>query len=414
MLTFPRRKRERVILFTALSRVFGLLFGLMAFPLSIMAASPPECGAVNEEWAQVLAIADKLNQLAGETATVDSLVAQEELGREFRTSGLKLFHANAQGKGRWVWLKKAHETVLSPQYWRVPEEGARAWLEGRRAEVDWRAKRDWAKAVAIARFEFFASSSVGSSERATLRRLIVESILEGWIRDQEILREEVFDFAAQLGLHEKEQAVIEGVVPSVGRWGAGKLTRLFRAARLSQEETEVVAAILTSSGNADLEEGASAIRRLNAMRRAPQELRFVDWNGREKHSGEWRGKVLLLEFWSTGCKSCVEQMPSIRGLLERYSPEGFDVVSICIDYESRRGRALTLAKKGGIEEHLAWSKLEPGMSQNELTRRLGIYGVPTYILIDRSGKLVDTGYSDHGWLLELKQDIEQALRGGER
>jgi peroxiredoxin len=56
-----------------------------------------------------------------------------------------------------------------------------------------------------------------------------------------------------------------------------------------------------------------------------------DLESKEQHSGQWKGKVLLINFWATWCPPCLEEMPGFIELQETYASRGFQVLGIAID-----------------------------------------------------------------------------------
>lgn len=97
-----------------------------------------------------------------------------------------------------------------------------------------------------------------------------------------------------------------------------------------------------------------------------------------------RGKVVLVNFWATTCKVCVEEMPQIVSLHRDLQPRGFEVVAVAMsydppwivaDYASRKQLPFIVAPdiRGDIERAFG-----------------GIDGTPTSFLIDERGRVVQT------------------------
>ena len=67
----------------------------------------------------------------------------------------------------------------------------------------------------------------------------------------------------------------------------------------------------------------------NPGKRAPEfDRKLKDVLGRQFESGDYRGRVTLVNFWATWCPPCVEEIPSLNQLARRYVGEPFEVVSV--------------------------------------------------------------------------------------
>src|ERR1035437_3119800 len=54
-------------------------------------------------------------------------------------------------------------------------------------------------------------------------------------------------------------------------------------------------------------------------------------DGKAVTLADFRGKILVLNFWATWCPPCVDEMPSLNRLAERYSDKGLEVVAVSVD-----------------------------------------------------------------------------------
>ncbi|HTQ95563.1 MAG TPA: TlpA disulfide reductase family protein [Candidatus Acidoferrum sp.] len=91
-----------------------------------------------------------------------------------------------------------------------------------------------------------------------------------------------------------------------------------------------------------------------------------------------QGKVVLLDFWASWCGPCRMALPKVKELQAIYGGEDFMVVSISEDDDAGAWRAF-VANHG-----MTWSQRFDGDST--LMRQYQVSGLPTYILLDRSGK----------------------------
>lgn len=125
-------------------------------------------------------------------------------------------------------------------------------------------------------------------------------------------------------------------------------------------------------------------------------FRLEDAAGREVSSSDFRGKVLLVNYWATWCKPCETEMPGLQQLQDTYGSRGFAAVGIAMDTNSKDVAAF--ARKHGIRYWLL-------MGTPEVQERLGILGIPTTILVDRQGVV---RYRIVGF--EYKEAVEAELK----
>ena len=109
---------------------------------------------------------------------------------------------------------------------------------------------------------------------------------------------------------------------------------------------------------------------------------FTTSGGQEMTLADFRGHVVVLNFWATWCAPCVEEMPSLDRLQARLGSEGLTVVALSGD----RG-GMTAVEP--FFERLELTHLEIFLDpKNLLSRRLGIRALPTTLVIDRQGRIV--------------------------
>jgi thiol-disulfide isomerase/thioredoxin len=122
------------------------------------------------------------------------------------------------------------------------------------------------------------------------------------------------------------------------------------------------------------------------------EFSVKDLEGREISSADFRGKVVLVDFWATWCQPCKKEMPGYQKLLNLYGPRGFAVVGFKFDTMMDMEDPAQFAKKIGVRYPLA-------VAQDDLKLKFGgIEGLPTTMVYDRQGilrsKVVGFEYTD--------------------
>lgn len=116
---------------------------------------------------------------------------------------------------------------------------------------------------------------------------------------------------------------------------------------------------------------------------------FTDLDGRTRRLSEYRGKVVLLDFWGAWCAPCAAAAPRLAGLYEKYRDRGFEIVGI--DTIDTREKMTAF-----IEEHkMRWPEtMEPEKGPIQTLYRVN--GFPSYYLIGPDGtiKSVSTGNTE--------------------
>ena len=95
---------------------------------------------------------------------------------------------------------------------------------------------------------------------------------------------------------------------------------------------------------------------------------------------EFRGKVVLLDFWASWCGPCRSALPSLRRLQAVYGGEDFVVISISEDDDESVWHSF-VASHG-----MTWPQRFD--SDSSLQHQFGVNGLPTYVLIGRDGSVL--------------------------
>ncbi len=108
---------------------------------------------------------------------------------------------------------------------------------------------------------------------------------------------------------------------------------------------------------------------------------LVDLSGKKLDLADYKGKVVLLDFWATWCQPCRSEIPEFMRLQKRYSEQGFQVIGISLDDSPRPVRKF----------YQDYNMNYPVAMVNARVRQLydGVSGVPTTFLIGRDGRVYD-------------------------
>jgi peroxiredoxin len=127
----------------------------------------------------------------------------------------------------------------------------------------------------------------------------------------------------------------------------------------------------------------------------------TDVKGQPLSISQFKGKVILVDFWATWCVPCVVKLPEIQKAYGKFHDKGFEVVGVSLDEDKDHLEEFTRQK------NMPWPEFFDGKRwENKLAVKYGVDATPTGYLLDRNGKIIKilTGADD------LDADIAQALK----
>lgn len=146
---------------------------------------------------------------------------------------------------------------------------------------------------------------------------------------------------------------------------------------------------------------AGALRRID-MKGKPFTFSGAGLKGGTITDRDFRGKVLLVLFWSTWCVPCGEDLPVIQAVYKEYHSRGFEVLGINLD--------ATAAPVGPYlaQNNVTWpqSHEEGGLDASKPALTFGIISLPTMFLVDADGKVVNNAVTAD----ELKTLVPELLK----
>jgi peroxiredoxin len=110
-----------------------------------------------------------------------------------------------------------------------------------------------------------------------------------------------------------------------------------------------------------------------------------DLEGREQRLEQWRGKVLVVNFWATWCAPCREEMPQFVKAQSEFGAKGVQFVGIAVDQADK-------AQQFAKEINLNYPTLVGGMGALHLSSALGndLMALPFTVVVGRDGKIAHT------------------------
>ncbi len=114
----------------------------------------------------------------------------------------------------------------------------------------------------------------------------------------------------------------------------------------------------------------------------PFAIQAKDLSGKPLSLEQFKGKVLLLDFWASWCVPCVAEMPAVVKAHQQFKAKGFEVVGISLD-EDRA--AMTRFQRSF---KMPWRQVFDGKGwESEVAQKYGVKAIPFTLLIGRDGKI---------------------------
>jgi thiol-disulfide isomerase/thioredoxin len=117
-------------------------------------------------------------------------------------------------------------------------------------------------------------------------------------------------------------------------------------------------------------------------------------------AAQFRGKVLLVNYWATWCEPCKSEMPKLAALRQKYGPAGFEILSISLDANADNAANVVKANK------IAWPQIhEEGSMDSMPAIEYGIISLPYMMLVDADGRVINKNLQSS----QLEAEVEKAM-----
>lgn len=128
----------------------------------------------------------------------------------------------------------------------------------------------------------------------------------------------------------------------------------------------------------------------------------TDINGKPFTLANYKGKVVLLDFWATWCGPCRAELPNVLETYNKYHSKGFEIMGISLD--ENKEKLVQFIK----DKNIPWQQYFDGKGwENKLGQKYGITAIPATFLIDGQGKIVARDLYGE----ELTKAVAKAMEG---
>lgn len=113
---------------------------------------------------------------------------------------------------------------------------------------------------------------------------------------------------------------------------------------------------------------------------------------------QYKGKVLLMDFWATWCGPCVASLPELQATYKKYHAQGLEVVGVSLDRQQSDLTTFIAARK------MAWPQVFNPAQKTSVAKTYGVKAIPFFLIIGRNGKIAAVNPRD-----DLEGAVKKAL-----
>jgi thiol-disulfide isomerase/thioredoxin len=117
----------------------------------------------------------------------------------------------------------------------------------------------------------------------------------------------------------------------------------------------------------------------------PLPINTKDILGKDISFEQYKGKVVLVDFWATWCGPCIAELPNVKANYEKYHDQGFEVLGISLD------RSTDPLNKYIQEKALPWRQIFDGYWDGPIATAYNVRAIPSTLIIGKDGKVAAIG-----------------------
>lgn len=121
---------------------------------------------------------------------------------------------------------------------------------------------------------------------------------------------------------------------------------------------------------------------------------FIDFNGKRRSFSEFRGRVVLLDFWASWCSPCLADIPELKSVYQNFHTQGFEIIGMNSEAIGQKEIDAAFLKEGEAKAReivgtrgVNWPQSVNATSL-PVASRFGVENLPAKFLVDRGGRLV--------------------------
>ena len=192
------------------------------------------------------------------------------------------------------------------------------------------------------------------------------------------------------------------LTPNMGfkDWDQSNLTTLKKlsAAYLKRYKDSPIAQNMAQQ-IVQIEASYNQYKAVNSGSNTAPEIALNNPDGKQIKLSSLRGQYVLIDFWASWCAPCRKELPNVVKLYNQYKSKGFTVYSVSLDKD------IAAWKKAIQDDKLTWPSHVSDLLgwESELPTLYGFQGIPHTVLIDKEGKIIESGLRGESLEQKLKE-----------
>ncbi|RLB76279.1 MAG: TlpA family protein disulfide reductase [Deltaproteobacteria bacterium] len=147
------------------------------------------------------------------------------------------------------------------------------------------------------------------------------------------------------------------------------------------------------------------LTKVNPESKLAADFTLTNMQGEQVSLSQYRGKVVILNFWATWCPPCREEMPSMERLYQKYKDQGLVILAVSADENGKKAVSQFLQKTPYSFPILL-------DSDNIAQNAYGVFRFPESFIIDRNGMVVQKIIGGRDWLSGSTYELINFLLNG--